>query len=67
MYIFNLTKKERFIMYVKDMTKKDRRNMRKLKEEFVYGYADVPMPKKDLRAYEKIRRREVEKLIREFN
>lgn len=54
-------------MYVKDMTKKDRRNMRKLKEEFVYGYADVPMPKKDLRAYEKIRRREVEKLIREFN
>ena len=67
MYIFNLTKKERFIMYVKDMTKKDRRNMRKMKEEFVYGFADVPMPKKDLRAYEKIRRREVEKLIREFN
>ena len=67
MYIFNLTKKERFIMYVKNMTKKDRRNMRKMKEEFVYGFADVPMPKKDLRAYEKIRGREVAKLIKEFN
>ena len=54
-------------MYVKDITKKDRRNMRKLKEEFIYGYADVPMAKKDLRAYENIRRREVAKLIKEFN
>ncbi len=54
-------------MYVKDMTKKDRRNMRKMKEEFIYGYADVPMPKKDLRSYEKIRRKAVAKLIREFN
>ena len=54
-------------MYVNEMTKKDRCNMRKLKEEFIYGYADVPMPKKDLRAYELIRRREVAKLIKEFN
>ena len=54
-------------MYVKDMTKKDRRNMRKLKEEFIYGFADVPMPKKDLRSYESIRRREVARLIKEFN
>ena len=36
-------------------------------EEFIYGYADVPMPKKDLRSYEKIRRKAVAKLIREFN
>ena len=54
-------------MCVKDMNKKDRRNMRKLKEEFIYGYADVPIPQKDLRAYENIRRREVVKLIKEFN
>ena len=41
--------------------------MRKIKEEFIYGYANVPMPKKDLRSYEKIRRKAVAKLIREFN
>jgi|TARA_R100001460_G_scaffold44468_4_gene81252 hypothetical protein len=65
MYI--LINRKEYVMYVKDMNKKDRRNMRKLKEEFIYGYADVPMPKKDLRAYENIRRREVVKLIKEFN
>ena len=65
MYI--LINRKEYVMYVKEMTKKDRRNMRKLKEEFIYGYADVPMPKKDLRAYENIRRREVAKLIKEFN
>ncbi len=65
MYI--LINRKEYVMYVKEMTKKDRRNMRKLKEEFIYGYADVPMPKKDLRAYELIRRKEVAKLIKEFN
>ena len=54
-------------MYIKDITKKDRRNMRKFKEEFVYGFADVPMPKKDLRAYETIRSKEVARLVKEFN
>jgi hypothetical protein len=54
-------------MYIKSISNKNRRNMRKLKEEFVYGFANVPMPKKDLRVLEEIRHKAILKMTKEYN